>query len=134
MNWTPEQYRAFQAKKIGKRIDKKLKFGNNPKIYNDVKYASTKEANYARDLDLLKRVGEILDWEYEPRFIFYAYGARITSYKIDFKIIHKDKSIEYVEIKGGKATQTQAWRIRWKFLKAYLAENEPDSKLTLKEN
>ena len=127
--WTQDDIDRLKGKKVNKR-----KFKNTPKIYKGVKYASTKEAKYAATLDLLIRAGQIYSWEYEPRFIFYAYGKRITSYKIDFKIIHLSGLVEYVEIKGGNATKTDAWRIRWKFLQAYLAEKEPEAKLTLKDD
>ena len=131
--WSADDYQKWSKEQLSKRLDKKSKYSSNPTEYNGVKYASKKEANYAGSLDLLKRANAIKEWEREPRFIFHAYGERITTYKIDFKIIHNDNSIEYVEIKGGKSTQTQVWKIRWKFLKAYLKMHEPESKLTLKE-
>lgn len=112
---------------------RKGKFNASPKTYNGRKFASTKEAKYAATLDLLLRIGEIKSWDYEPKFILNAYGKRITSHKIDFRVTHVDDRVEYIEIKGGKATKTDAWSIRHRFLKAYLAKHEPDATIRIIE-
>lgn len=64
-------------------------------------FRSKWENNYARYLELLKINGQIVDWQYEPK-TFYFEGIRrgAVSYKPDFAVVHQDKSIEWVEVKG----------------------------------
>lgn len=59
------------------------------------------EMNYAQYLDWLKRMGEIIDWEYEPdTFWFEAIKRGTRSYTPDFKVTEKDGSVAYHEVKG----------------------------------
>jgi len=64
---------------------------------------SSWEANYARYLDWLVGLGEVLEWEYEPtKFTFDAWGHRGANwcYIPDFRVVNKDGSVEYHEVKG----------------------------------
>lgn len=68
---------------------------------NDQYFRSTWEANYARYLNWLKKIGEIIDWKFEPdtfEFVPIKKGNRF--YTPDFKIFNKDGSYEYHEVKG----------------------------------
>ena len=65
-------------------------------------FRSSWEANYARYLNLLIKLGAITAWEYEP-LTFWFDGVRrgTNSYRPDFRIHHKnDDRPEYIEIKG----------------------------------
>jgi hypothetical protein len=67
----------------------------------DVYFRSRWEANWARYLNWLKSIGEITSWEFEPdtfEFVGIKRGTRF--YTPDFKVINKDASIEYHEVKG----------------------------------
>jgi hypothetical protein len=62
---------------------------------------SSWEANYARYLNWLKRVGEIAGWEYEAdTFEFVAIKRGIRTYTPDFKVYENDGSVFYHEVKG----------------------------------
>lgn len=64
-------------------------------------FRSAWEANWARYLNLLKKTGEIQGWEYEPdEFEFHRIKRGSRFYKPDFKVINRDGSIEYHEVKG----------------------------------
>lgn len=64
-------------------------------------FRSKMEANYALYLEFLKKRGDILQWEYEPKtFVFdkILFGTR--SYKPDFRVVRKNGSVEWHETKG----------------------------------
>jgi hypothetical protein len=65
-------------------------------------FRSKMEANYARYLDLLKKMGAVIDWSYEPEtFWFEEIKRGIRSYKPDFRVLYQgEKSAVLVEIKG----------------------------------
>ena len=60
------------------------------------------EANYARYLNLLKRMGVVESWAFEPTtFWFYHIKRGVRSYLPDFCVKYKgDPKHVYVEIKG----------------------------------
>ena len=85
------------------------------------KFDSKKEAEFYQDLLLLKRSGELLDFEVHPKIILQE-GFKFNGKKIqqithspDF-ILYWEGGTEFIDVKGGKATQTQAWRLKWKLL------------------
>ena len=63
---------------------------------------SSWEANYARYLNLMVKIGVVEHWEYEPRtFWFLAIKRGVRSYKPDFCVKYRDKAeAVYVEVKG----------------------------------
>lgn len=64
-------------------------------------YRSRWEANYARYLEFLKVNGVIYDWLHEPQtFWFDEIKRGCVTYLPDFKIIEKDGSHHWVEVKG----------------------------------
>ena len=72
------------------------------------------EANYARYLNWLVCIGEILSWEYEPEvFEFKGIKRGAMFYVPDFKITNPNGTIEYHEIKGwmDKRSQTKLNRM-----------------------
>jgi len=58
------------------------------------------EANYARYLNWLISLGEIIMWEYEPDTYEFPVKRGSRFYTPDFKVYHNDGSIEYHEVKG----------------------------------
>ena len=108
------------------------KFGNHSKIYNGRSYDSKLEAAHAQELDLLLRAGEIKEVIPQYRVDLCSYGKHICNYYVDFKVINKDGSIEYHEVKG---METPDFIIKKKLFEAQLNATEPDSKyLILKQN
>lgn len=68
------------------------------------------EAAYANILEIRKLAGEIIEWAFEKdRFIL----AKRTTYTPDFRITHKDRTLEFVDVKGGQgATATSITKIK----------------------
>ena len=104
------------------------KYGAKTQIYNGRSYHSKLEAQYAQEFDLRLKAGEIKEVIPQFKIDLTTHGKHICNYYVDFKIIHNDDSIEYVEIKG---FETDVWRIKWKMCEAQMNEEEPDSKLTI---
>lgn len=95
--------------------------------YNGSRYDSGFEARYAADLDLMLRAGKIVSWERQVKIPLDVNGYHICNYYIDFKVYHKDKTIEYVETKG---YATDVWKMKWKIFEALYA-NKPNVRLTV---
>ena len=86
---------------------------------------SSWEANYARYLNWLISLGEILKWEYEAdTFEFKKIKRGTRSYTPDFKIYNPNGSIEYHEVKGW---MDQRSNTKLKHMKKYY----PDVKVIL---
>lgn len=59
------------------------------------------ERNYADWLEFRVRIGEVVDWEYEPRtFWFLEIKRGVRSYKPDFLVRLADGTEEFHELKG----------------------------------
>jgi hypothetical protein len=104
------------------------KYGNKTTNHNGRKFDSKFEAGVARDLDLRKKAGEILDWE--PQFrvdieIFDRTGKKIheVSHKVDFRVWELDGSYTLVEAKG---FATADWRFRRTLLEKIWLIEHPD--------
>lgn len=64
-------------------------------------YRSRWEANYARYLEWLKRMGNIRDWQHEPEtFWFDKIRRGSASYLPDFKVTSPNGTVAYHEVKG----------------------------------
>jgi len=93
-------------------------------------YDSKKEMYYAMELDLLQKAGEIKHWTPQIKFDLECYGQKVCTYTVDFKIRHKDNSVEFVEVKG---FWTSTARLKWKMFVAKMAQEEPEAKLTIEK-
>ena len=64
-------------------------------------YRSRWEANYARYLEWRRARGEIQSWEHEPK-VFWFEGIRrgVCSYKPDFRVVERDGTAVWHEVKG----------------------------------
>lgn len=71
------------------------------------------EANYARYLNWLITMQEILKWEYEPDTFEFPVRKGSRLYVPDFKVWNADGSVEYHEIKGymDQVSQTKLKRM-----------------------
>lgn len=64
-------------------------------------FRSAWEANWARYLSWLVSLGEVVSWEYEPEtFEFVNIKRGVRFYTPDFKVVNRDGTVEYHEIKG----------------------------------
>lgn len=78
-------------------------------------YRSQMELRYARKLEYLKKIGQIKDFEHEPRtFWFLTIKRGIRSYLPDFRVDSLDGTSFWVEVKGylDKKSETKIKRFR----------------------
>ena len=102
--------------------EKRSKFGvdnsENGKLkrtFKDVVYASEYEASIAAELELKKRAGLIRDWVRQVNVPLIVNGITVGKMLIDFKVVHNDNSIEFVEAKGN---ETPLYRMQRKLFDA----------------
>jgi len=91
------------------------KYGNKRTLYNGRYYDSKAEANHAKKLDWRIKAGEVKKWEPQHTFKLEVNGHLVTTYRIDFRVVLADGSIEYHEVKG---YPTEGWKIKWELTKA----------------
>ena len=74
--------------------------------FDGIKFASKKEAEYYKNLLLLKQAGEVIDIKLQPEFElqegYIKDGAKIRpiKYIADFLVVYKDEHIEIIDTKG----------------------------------
>ena len=91
---------------------KSNKYKNRRTEYNGVMYDSKKEADVARELDIMVRAKEIR--EYKRQVTFNLYGINngfICNHRVDFVITDNDGSKAVWEVKG---LETKDWVIKKK--------------------
>ena len=69
-------------------------------FYDGNKYDSKKEAGYAQYLDLMIKAGEVKEWSAHYPLKVFIGGKWIFTYKIDFRVVMSDDSVEFHEVKG----------------------------------
>ena len=78
-------------------------------------YASKAEARYAKHLDLLKKNGEIWNWDGQVRVPLIVNGVKVTTMVPDFLVFFEDGRTEYREVKG---FETAVWKLKRKLFEA----------------
>jgi len=110
---------------------KKRNNGNKYKakqaLIDGMKFDSQSEGDYYLQLKLQQQAGLIKSFETQVKEELYAYEVHIGNYYVDFKIIHNDDSIEFLEHKG---MATDLWRWKYKMLEAKY-KNDPNVKCTI---
>jgi hypothetical protein len=82
------------------------KYGARKTMIDNIKFDSLAEANYYRQLKLLQRAGEIIDFELQPTYELqpaYMRGKKKVqpiTYKADFLVTYKDGRKEVIDVKG----------------------------------
>lgn len=94
---------------------KKNKYNAKKVLLDGKKFDSASEGDYYSELLLQKRAGLIQDIELQAKEELWAYGEHIGNYYVDFKVIHNDGSVEFIEHKG---VATDLWKWKFKMLKA----------------
>lgn len=101
---------------------RQIAFSNNRNKYNSKRssfngrtYDSALECNYAMQLDLRQKAGEIREIIPQFKLELYVAGIHICNYYVDFKVILENGDEEYHEVKG---YETEVWKIKWKIAKA----------------
>jgi hypothetical protein len=87
------------------------KYYNVPTEYDGRTYASKAEAERARQLDMLKRAGDIRHWEPQPRFRL---GCTESVYVADMIVWNRDGSTHVEDVKGVRTAKfnrdVKLWR------------------------
>jgi hypothetical protein len=94
--------------KIVKDIAKKSKYGNSKIEIDGFIFDSTKEGNEYSKFKLLKKSGEIKDFEIQVKFDIRINEIHIANYFLDFLVINNDGSKEYIDVKG-QDKKTKKW-------------------------
>jgi hypothetical protein len=103
---------------------KKHKYNAEKTKYNGVTFDSKKEAKYAAHLDLLIKVGEVIQYQRQVRFTYnlfaqQAEGGKIVkvgktrAYIVDFVVYYSSGVIEFIDVKG---YQTKAFKEKEKIV------------------
>lgn len=94
------------------------KFGAKKRVFNGLIYDSGKEAQYAQELELLKKAGEIKGYTRQVRFSLDWGGDKrkhICNYIADFVVEKPNGTREIREVKG---FATEVFRLKWKMVEA----------------
>ena len=110
--------------KMFSKSRKKNKYNAKTKSYRGRTYHSTLERDYAAQLDLLKKAGEIKRIIPQFKIDIRVNEVHICNYYIDFKVVRPDGTEEYHEVKG---FETDLWRMKWRLVQAIY----PDWKFVL---
>ena len=111
-----------------KRYQTRNKYKAVKQTYKGRSYHSKLEAGFAATLDALLQAKKIKEIIPQFKIELYVNKHKICNYYMDFKVIHNDDSVEFIEVKG---FETALWRLKWKLTQALLEEIEPNKKLTL---
>lgn len=112
------------AQRSATSVYSRTKKGIRPDL--GIYFRSSWEANYARYLNLLRKMRIVADWDYEAETFWFDGIKRGTlSYKPDFRVIYRNDPIpEYIEIKGWVTNKD---RTKWARMRKY----HPAIKLTV---
>lgn len=92
------------------------KYNNRKVEYDGITFDSVKESEWYK---ILKHDESIEKIECHVKFLlldtlrYDGKTYRKISYYPDFVVTYKDGRKEVIEVKGGKATRTSTWRIKW---------------------
>lgn len=82
-------------------------------------HPSRGECEYCETLQLMKKSGNIKEFEYEKRYRLEVNGVLVSSHKPDFTVTYPDGRVEVHEFKG---FETDGWRVRHKLFMAVYPE------------
>jgi len=100
------------------------KYSNKKTTYNGVVFDSSKEASYARQLDLLKNARDpenrVVSWDRQVKFLLQpafvdnkGKSHQKIEYWADFKVLYADGHEEIIDVKGFK---TEIYLLKLKLL------------------
>lgn len=98
------------------------KFGARSVDYDGYRFDSLKEERRYQELKLLERAGEIMSLDVHPtyllqeRFRYNGKWIQPITYTPDFRYVESGKTV-IEDVKGGRATQTEAFTIKAKIFK-----------------
>lgn len=142
---------GISSKEVKNFTNNKLPKSKKKKnVFDNVKYDSTWEADYAKELEKKREAGEIAGWRkqqvieinvitknnlpiltdktmYELKQDNIPF-SHICNYWIDFIVSHNNGTLEFVEIKGAKM---EMWVIKFRLFETIFRTMYPQHKLTI---
>lgn len=104
---------------ITSRTHGRNKYNARKTHYDGVTYDSKREADYARELDLLRNARKpserVTDVQRQIRIPLVVNGQQICTHVLDFLVTYADGRKELVEVKG---YETAVWKLKRKLLEA----------------
>lgn len=103
---------------------------NNFTLPDGIRFDSAKEAEYYIYLVYLKRIGQVVDFELQPKFLLQdtlrknGVTHKKITYKADFKVVYPNGQTQIIDIKG---FETKDFRIKQKLFE----QRYPEHTLTL---
>lgn len=94
----------MMEKELNFQVTKRSKYRNVKVEIDGIKFDSKKEAAYYGKLKMLKKSGEVIDFQLQPRFDLIVNGINCGFYKADFKVLWKSGKIQITDCKGMKTT------------------------------
>ncbi len=103
---------------VGRKEPKRPKFNNQPIIADGIRFDSKAEHVRYCSLKLLLQLGRIAELRIHPKYDLHGWTPegknRVTSYRPDFTYIDECGQFVVEDVKGGRATRTEAYVIRKK--------------------
>jgi len=107
-----------------KYFTKKMKYRNKSCVCRQGHmHDSIKEANYCDNLEILKKTGEIKDYEIQKTFELKVNGHKICGIRPDFVVTTNSGAKEIHEVKS-YITMTPEWNIKRKLWEAIYTDME----------
>lgn len=101
---------------------KRSKYGAKKTMYEGRLYDSSKEANFAMTLDLLKGAVDpafrVVSWEPQVRYPLIVNGKLIATYVADFVIVYGDDHVEVIDVKSEFTKKLPIYRLKKKLMLA----------------
>lgn len=94
------------------------KFGARSRCVMGVKVGSEKEGRRVVELCILQRAGEIRDLEFHPRFDLTVNGVSVGRFTPDSRYVTNQGEVVIEDVKGGRATKTEAYNLRKRVFEA----------------
>lgn len=103
-----------QARRMGINVPGPNKYGARKVTVDGITFDSKKEARKYQELKLLKRAGEIKDFELQPEFVLLegfrdmnGTWHRPIKYRADFRVTYKDGRVAVIDTKGYRTREYQ---------------------------
>lgn len=100
---------------------KENKYHNKKTFYKGVEFASIAEANYAQQLDVLKKArgkDKVKSWKPHVPYQITVNKKKICTYISDFLVEYENGRIEVVDVKSEHTRKLAVYRLKKKLMKA----------------
>lgn len=106
-------------KRLGLTAPAKQKFNAVAIVVDGERFDSLKEARFFQELKIRERIGEIENIQRQPEYMMTRDGIVIASFRPDFRFtVRGSRQWSVVDVKGGKATRTEAYSLRKRFVES----------------